>query len=225
MLLQTVTACIRNPASTGITSPGNPSMKTLRALAICLCTAPLAMHPALWAADGPLSELTIRNTAIEKMLMDELFIDEGRYPLLPPTACQYAYVDSPAVTLAGGRVRIRVRLSGKLSMEVGDQCLGTRADVVQIALSARPAFAGEALVLTDIRIDEISNEGYRVLLQQFLASAIPRAVKIDVRAGLQRILSDRQSTYEVEVSRLSVTALTAEDNQLRAKLSFGLTAR
>lgn len=176
-------------------------------------------------AAGPLSELTIHNTAIQKMLMNELFIDEGRYHLLPTTACQYAYVDSPVVTLSQGRVRIKARVSGKISMEVGDQCVGTRSDVVQVAVSARPVFSGEKLVLTDIRVDEISNEGYRVLLQQFLASAVPRAIEIDVREGLQRILADRQSTYEVVVDRLSVTDITAENNRLHARLTFGLTAR
>lgn len=176
-------------------------------------------------AAGPLSEITIQHTAIQKMLMEELFIDDGRYVLLPPTTCQYAYADSPVVTIARGRVHIRVRVSGKVSMEVGDQCLGARSDVVQVGISARPSFSDNRLVLTDIRVDEISNEGYRVLLQQFLASAIPRAVAIDVREGLQRILSDRQSTYDVTVERLTVTQLTAEDNRLHANLSFALTAR
>lgn len=200
-------------------------MKTLGRIVIAVLASFVAIAPAAVTAAGPLSELTIHNTAIEKMLMNELFIDEGRYHLLPTTACQYAYVDSPVVTLSQGRVRIKARVSGKLSVEVGDQCVGTRSDVVQVAVSAKPVFSGEKLVLTDLRVDEISNEGYRVLLQQFLASAIPRAIKIDVREGLQRILADRQSTYEVVVDRLSVTDLTAENNQLHARLSFGLTAR
>ena len=197
-------------------------MKLLAGIALGLLAIIVACAAT---AAGPLSELTIHNTAIQKMLMNELFIDEGRYHLLPTTACQYAYVDSPVVTLSQGRVRIKARVSGKISMEVGDQCVGTRSDVVQVAVSARPVFSGEKLVLTDIRVDEISNEGYRVLLQQFLASAVPRAIEIDVREGLQRILADRQSTYEVVVDRLSVTDITAENNRLHARLTFGLTAR
>lgn len=197
-------------------------MKTLARLA---CGVLAIVVASAAAAAGPLSELTIHNTAIQKMLMNELFIDEGRYHLLPQTACQYAYVDSPVVSLSQGRVRIKARLSGKVAMEVGDQCVGTRSDVVQVKVSAKPTFSEERLVLTDIRVDEISNEGYRVLLQQFLASAIPRAVTIDVREGLQRILSDRQSTYDVSVDRLSVTDIVAEDDQLRARLTFGLSAR
>jgi hypothetical protein len=200
-------------------------MKTSRPYVFCFLAIALVSLPGTSLAAGPLSELTIQNTAIEKILMNELFIDDGRYHLLPQTACQYAYVDSPAVTLSQGRVRIKVRVSAKVAMEAADQCLGSRSDVVQVAISAKPAFSGEKLVLTDIRVDEISNEGYRVLLQQFLASAIPRAIAIDVRAGLQRILADRQSTYDVVVDRLSVTDLTAENNRLHATLTFGLTAK
>jgi hypothetical protein len=192
----------------------------LRCAALALCLLPVATLAA-----GTASELAIQNTAIEKMLMDQLFIDKGRYPLLPPTACQYAFLDSPAVTISQGRVRIKVRLNGRLAMEVGDKCVGGTADVVQLAVSGRPAFSGEKLVLTDIRIDEVSNEAYRVLLQQFLESAIPRAVEINVREGLQRMLASRQPAYEVTVSQLSMTDLTAENNLLRGALTFTLVAK
>ena len=200
-------------------------MKTLRIVVLCSVALTTGILPGVSPAAGPASELTIRNTAIQKMLMDELFIDKGRYHLIAQTACQYAYVDSPAVTLSQGRVRIKARVSGKLAMEVGDQCVGSTSDVVRVAISGRPTFAGEKIVLTDIKVDEVSNEAYRVLLQQFLDSAIPRAVEINVREGLQRMLATRQSTYEVVVDQLSVADLTAENNQLHATLTFSLTAR
>ena len=184
----------------------------------------LLLPGALPAADTA-SEIAIQNTAIEKMLINELFIDRGRYNLLPETRCQYAYLDSPAVAISQGRVRIKVRLSGKLAVEVGDQCVGSGSDVVRLTVSGKPTFSGEKIGLTDIRVDEVSNEAYRVLLQQFLESAVPRAVQINVREGLQRMLADRQAKYEVVVSQLSVTDLTAENNVLRAVLTFALSAR
>lgn len=53
----------------------------------------------------------------------------------------------------------------------------------------------------------------------------PAGMKINIREGLQRMLTDRQSTYEVVVNQPSVGDLTAEDNQLHATLTFSLTAR
>lgn len=200
-------------------------MNILRLVALCSLATASGILPGVSTAAGPASELSIHNTAIQKMLMDELFIDKGRYHLLQQTPCQYAYVDSPAVTLAQGRVRIKARVSGKLAMEVGGQCVGGASDVVQVAISGQPTFSGEKIVLTDIKVDEVSKEAYRVLLQQFIESAIPRAVEINLREGLQRILADRQSTYDVVVNQLSVTDLTAENNLLHASLSFSLTAK
>jgi len=198
--------------------------KTLRVVVFCLLLVAPGIAP-IAAAAGPTSELTFQNTAIQKMLMDELFIDKGRYHLLKQTACQYAYLDSPAVTLSEGRMRIRVRLSGKLAVEVADQCVGGASDVVNVAVSGRPVFSGEKIALTDIKVDDVSKEAYRLLLQQFVESAIPRAVEINVREGLQRMLATRQSTYEVAVNQLSVLDLTAENNQLHATLTFSLMAR
>jgi len=193
---------------------------SVRALTGLLLAASLTSFAA-----GTASELTIQNTAIEKMLLEELFIDRGRYHLIKETRCQFAYLDSPAVTISEGRVRIKVRLSGRLAMEVGEQCVGGGSDVVRLAVSGKPAYSGEKIGLTDIRLDEVSNEAYRPLLQQFLESAVPRAVTIDVREGLQRVLADRQSKVEVTVNRLSVTELSAEDNILHATLTFSLSAR
>jgi hypothetical protein len=182
----------------------------------------LFLPNALFAAS---SEIAIENTAIEKMLKEELFIDRGRYNLVQETRCQYAYLDSPAVAIAEGRVRIKVRLSGRLAMEVGDKCVGGGSDVVSLTVSGKPTYAGEKIGLTDIRLDEVSNEAYRMLLQQFLESAVPRAVSVDVRKGLQRVLADRQAKIEVTVNQLSVTELTADDNVLHATLTFSLLAR
>jgi len=185
----------------------------------------LLLLPGAAPAAGTASEIAIHSTAIEKMLMDELFIDRGRYNLLPETRCQYAYVDSPAVVISQGRVRIKVRMSGKLAVEVGDQCVGGSSEVVRLTVSGKPTFSGEKIGLTDVRVDEVSNEAYRALLQQFLESAVPRAVQINLREGLQRMLAERQAKYEVVVSQLSVTDLTAENNVLRAVLTFALSAR
>jgi hypothetical protein len=185
----------------------------------------LFLVPGALLAEGSVSEISIQNTAIEKMLMEELFIDRGRYNLLQETRCQYAYLDSPSVTISQGRVRIKVRLSGKLAVEVGEQCVGGGSDVVRLTVSGKPTYAGEKIGLTDIRVDEVSNEAYRMLLQQFLESAVQRAVNINVREGLQRVLADRQAKVEVTVSQLSVTELIAENNILHASLTFSLSAR
>ncbi len=173
---------------------------------------------------APASEIVIEHTAVRKMLMDELFTDDGKLYLLRESKCQLAYLDSPEVSIAGGRVRIKTRLTSWLGLEVDGQCTGA-SDTLNVTASARPYFAGENLGLTDVRVDEVSREEYRILLQAFVERVLPRAFHINLREGLQRMLSDAGTSYDVTVRQLAVTELTAENNRLSAKLTFALSAR
>jgi hypothetical protein len=173
---------------------------------------------------APASEIVIEHTAVRKMLMDELFTDDGKLYLLRESKCQLAYLDSPEVSIAGGRVRIKTRLTSWLGLEVDGECSGA-SDTLHVTASARPYFAGENLGLTDVRVDEVSREEYRILLQAFVERVLPRAFHINLRQGLQRMLSDAGTSYDVTVRQLAVTDLTAENNRLAAKLTFALSAR
>jgi hypothetical protein len=175
-------------------------------------------------AAGAESEITIHNTALQKMLMDQLYVDRGRYFLMRQSSCQFAFLKSPFVTIAGGRVMIKTRLTGQLGMAVSDGCAGTR-DVFDVAISGRPVFSGEKLGLTDIRIDNVSNEIYRVVLQQFLDLTLREALEINLREGVQQMIAEQKVSYELIVSKLAVTNLIAEDNQIHANLTFALSAR
>jgi len=177
-----------------------------------------------WPAAGAESEITIQNTALERMLMDQLFVDRGRYFLMRNSPCQFAFLKSPTVVIARGRVVIKTRLTGQLGMAVSDGCAGTR-DAFDVVISGRPYFSGENLGLTDIRVDEVSNQVYRILLQQFLDLTLREALAINLREGLQQVITDQKVSYEVTVKKLSLTNLTAENNQIHANLSFALSAQ
>jgi hypothetical protein len=92
-------------------------------------------------------------------------------------------------------------------------------------VSGRPYFSGETLGLTDIRVDEVSNALYRVMLQHYLGLALPAALEINLREGVQRVITEQGSSYRVSVSKLVVTNMTAENNRIHAHLSFALSAR
>jgi hypothetical protein len=177
-----------------------------------------------WPAAGADSEITIENTAIRQMLMDQLFVDRGRYHLLRQSPCQFAYLESPVVAVAVGRVGIKARLTGLLGMEGAGGCSGA-GESFDVTVSGKPYFSGGYLGLTDIRVDEVSNELYRIVLQNFLAQALPQALEINLRQGLQQLIADQKSSYQVSVSKLLVSNLTAENNRIHANLSFVLLAR
>jgi hypothetical protein len=193
-------------------------------IAVPRCLGLLLLLLGGWPIAAPASEIVIEHSAVRKMLMDEIFTANGKLQLLRESKCQLAYLDSPEVSIAGGRVRIKTRLISLLALEVDGQCTAA-PDTLQVTASARPYFAGENLGLTDVRIDEVSREEYRVLLQVFVQQLLPRAFQINLREGLQRMLSDAGTSYDVIVRELAVTDLSAEDNRLTARISFALSAR
>jgi hypothetical protein len=197
--------------------------RCLKTLLHCLAGLS-ALLVIAWTAEGAESEITIQNTALQKMLMDQLFTDRGRYILMRQSRCQFAYLASPLVAIVHGRVGIRSQVTGQLGMEVSGKCSGT-GDTFDVTVSGRPYFSGEKLGLTDIRVDDVSNEMYRIVLQQFLEVTLPKALEINLRKGVQQVIAEQKSSYDVIVHELLVTNLTAENNQIRAKLSFALSAR
>lgn len=188
------------------------------------CAVTTAFLMIAWPAAGAGSEITIQNTALERMLMDQLFVDRGRYFLMRNSPCQFAFLKSPAVAIARGRVVIKTRLVGQIGMAVSDGCAGTR-DSFDVVISGRPYFSGENLGLTDIRVDKVSNEVYRILLQQFLDLTLREALAINLREGLQQVIADQKASYEVTIKKIVLTNLTAENNQIDANLSFALSAQ
>lgn len=168
------------------------------------------------------SEIVIENTAIEKTLQQQVFVDAGRYHLVPGTRCQYAYLTAPSIAISRGRIRLTSRLTGRLGMEVGGQCSGL-SDAFDVTVSGQPYFSGERLGLKDLRIEEVSNPLYKPMLQALLTQALPRAIDINLREGLQNVLAGQG--YDVVVTRLAVTDLVSDDNRVRAKLDFALSAR
>ncbi len=190
-----------------------------RCLPYGLLLALLSLPAAGWA-----SEIVIENTAIEKMLMDQVFVDRGRYPLVPESRCQFAYLSSPAVSIAQGRLRLKSRLTGRLGLEVGGQCTGLN-DAFDVTVSGQPYFSGERLGLKDVRVDDVSNPFYKPMLQVLATQALPQAIDINLREGVQQMLAGQRPAYEVTVGRLLVTELTAENNRLFARLDFAVSAR
>ncbi|HWQ39964.1 MAG TPA: hypothetical protein VNM24_15380 [Burkholderiales bacterium] len=171
---------------------------------------------------GAAAEIVIENTAIEKTLMQQLFVDAGRYHLVAGTRCQYAYLTAPSIAISRGRISLTSRLTGRLGIEVGGQCSGV-SDAFDVTLSGQPYFSGERLGLKDLRIDEVSNPLYKPMLQALLTQALPRAIDINLREGVQKVLAGQG--YDVVVNRLSVTDLVSDGNRVRAKLDFAVSAR
>ncbi len=188
--------------------------------AVALLSALLVVATA-WSAD---STLVLENTAIEKKLREQFFTDKGRFWLNNSDACNQSWLESPKVTAAAGRLRIGVLFSGRVGASVGGQCMGG-ADAFNATASGKPFFRDGRLGVEDIRIDSLSKEIYRPLLQPVFSSMVPKALDINLKETVMALMAGRTAPYEVEIKDLVATEVTADADRVNVKLQFDLRVR
>ncbi|HTT11585.1 MAG TPA: hypothetical protein VMG60_11895 [Burkholderiaceae bacterium] len=168
------------------------------------------------------AEIVLERTAVDRLVRQSLFADQGRY-YLQRGAC-YAYLDDPTVSLTGGRVVLNANLTSYLGVLVGAQCVGVPLNS-RVVLSGKPAQQGGIVRLADLRIDNIADQATRALVQQVVMPRFPQAVEIDVAAALRAMLKHPNIPYTSELERLDITAVTAENDRLGVTFDFKLLAK
>jgi hypothetical protein len=170
------------------------------------------------------STLVIENTAIEKTLREQFFTDKGRFWLNKTDACNQSWLESPKVTASAGRLRIGVLFGGRVGAQVGGECVGG-ADAFNVTASGKPFYGGGRLGVEDIRIDSLSKEIYRPLLQSVFNSMVPKALDVNLKETVVRLLAGRTAPYEVEINELVATEVTADADRVNVRLQFDLRVR
>lgn len=171
------------------------------------------------------SELILEHTAIEKTLKRDVFNAKGgRYHLVDPTTCAYSYLESPQVSISGGRLKIKSHFISQVASQIGGECVGT-SDEFDVIVSGRPVYRNDKLVMDDVRLDDATNEVWRPLIEIFIKSAGPRVLEINLKEAIQRMFKDASTPYEVIIDKIVVRKLLAEDNKIKATFDFVLQAR
>ena len=157
-----------------------------------------------------------------KSLVDGLFKDNGRY-YVQKGACS-AYLETPTVTLQGGRVVIRSHLSGRFGIDAGGNCIGVGLASWTV-VSGAPGSLGAVVRLVDIRIDDVDDGNMRLLLNSGLVSSVPNAIELDVLKAVRAMLQGANSQIRAEVEALSIQSVGVADNKLSVRFDFKLVGK
>ena len=176
----------------------------------------------LSAAPAHGAEIVLDPSAVQKLVVESLFKDNDRY-YIQRGACS-AYLDSPAVTLTGGRVVIRSRLNARVGMDFGDSCAGV--DLVSwTAVSGEPGAQGTSVRLTNIRIEEVGDANTRIVLNSGLVPTLPGAVELDVLKAVRSMLQGAGAQLVVDVLALNIESVRVADNRLSVRFDFKVAGR
>lgn len=184
--------------------------ETLMAVAV-LSTVP---------ADG--AEIVLEQSAVQKLVAESLFKDNGRY-YIQRGACS-AYLDSPTVTLTGGRVFIRSRLNARVGMDFGDSCAGV--DLVSwTTVSGEPSAQGTSVRLANIRIEDVGDANTRIVLNSGLVPTLPGALELDVLKAVRSMLQGASGQLQVDVLALDIESVRVADNKVTVRFDFKVAGR
>lgn len=174
------------------------------------------------AAAAAAAEIVLERSAVDKLLTQTLFTNQGRFDLQRGVC--HAYLDKPGVELKGGRIRIRSHLTARLGVESGGSCVGVGVASWTV-VSGRPVPHGGTVRLVDLRIDGVDDGALRMVLESGLFPSLPRAVEFDVLKAVQDMLQGNQAQFQASVDAFQIDSVRAEGDRLAIRFDFKLTAK
>jgi hypothetical protein len=178
------------------------------------------------------AELEIRYGAIERLIADQLFSQEGRLYVRgnKATKCKFAYLESPRVGAIDGRLRVSARFSGRTALDMFGGCMGL-GDSFEFTLIATPIVKNGALTLKDVNVSTPRDSFYIRRVRQALTSSFARDFKIEMQDRARRLLEQTPAQasatplYRQELASFDLRDLRVQPDGLVLVVDFRLVVK
>lgn len=183
----------------------------------------LALLPGVHAA-----ELEIHYTAIQKILAQEVFTQDGRRYVKgsPANKCSFAYLEHPEMHGDNGRLSLQAHFTGRSALDVLGRCIGL-GDSFDVYITAVPYYHNQSIGLKDVKV-ESRTKGYYV---RRVCAALGDSLRkqFDYRVGDQarRLLEQTapQSVYRQEMLDFNVPRIQVMPDALVVTIEFRLAVK
>lgn len=174
-------------------------------------------------------ELHIQFPAIERMLAEQLFTQEGRRYVhgSQATRCNFAYLEKPQIRGESGRLRIRARFTGRTALNLFGQCVGL-GDAFDVVILARPVYKSGNLGLSEVAASSDGKTGYYIRrVCEALQTSLARDFHYPLASVAQQALEDpaAQNGYHRELRNFTVPEVRVSADALVLVLDFQLTVK
>jgi hypothetical protein len=174
-------------------------------------------------------ELHIQFGALERMLTEQAFTQEGRRYVRGSqgTKCNFAYLEKPQVRGDGGLLRIKARFTGRSALNVVGQCVGL-GDAFDVVVTAIPVYREGSLGLQQVKVASEGKSGYYIRkVCEAMQASLARDFKYPLEEQAKRMLEDpaAQPGYKREVRKLTVPEIRVTSDALVLSVDFELTVK
>jgi hypothetical protein len=174
-------------------------------------------------------ELYIQFGALERMLTEQVFSQEGRRYVhgSKTNKCNFAYLEKPQVRGEGGRLRMKARFTGRSALNVVGQCVGL-GDAFDVVITAVPVYKNGAIALQEVKVTSEGKSGYyirRVCVA--MQASLAKDFKYALEAEAQKLLEEgaAQPGYKREVRKFAAPDIRVTNDALVLQVDFELTVK
>ncbi len=174
------------------------------------------------------ADLEIRYSALERMVASQMFTQEGRRYVRGSQAekCQYAYLEAPKLSPAGGRLQVTARFSGRSAMDLFSRCVGM-GDSFDLTITAVPVPRKGAIAFQDAQVSTPKDSYYIRRVRSAMMRSFDRDFKIDIRDQARRLFEQPASgaSYRQELKDLDLSAIRVTPDALVLVVDFKLVVK
>jgi hypothetical protein len=174
-------------------------------------------------------ELQIQFGALERMLAQQVFTQEGRRYVRgdKTTKCNFAYLERPQAGGDRGRLRIRARFTGRSALNMLGQCVGL-GDAFDLVITATPQYRDGNIGLRDVTVASEGKSGYYIRrVCAAMSASLARDFRYPIAAEARKVLEDPGNlpAYRRELLRFQVSGIRVTDDALVLEIDFALTVK
>lgn len=173
-------------------------------------------------------ELHIEYSAIQKVLAQQAFADNGRMYVRNDARnrCSFAYLENPVVGGIEGRIQIQVAFAGRSATNLFGRCLGF-GDQFAIRILATPDYDGSVVRLKDVAVETAKDTLYARKVREAITQDLPKKFQYPVVSEAKRILESRRGgeVYQQQLRRFQINAIKVTPEALVLLLEFTLVLK
>ena len=183
----------------------------------------------LAAAQAGAVELHVQFGALERMLAQQVFTEDGRKYVHGDrqTRCNFAYLEHPQIQGVDGRLHIRAKFTGRSALNMFGQCVGL-GDAFTVVIRARPQYRDGNVGLADVTASSDGKDGFYIRrVCAALAGSLGRNFRYPLAAEAQKALENpgTQPDYHREVRHFTVPDIRVTADALVMVVDFELTVK
>jgi len=174
-------------------------------------------------------ELHVQFGALERMLAESVFTQEGRRYVKgsKENKCNFAYLEKPQVRGENGRLRMKARFSGRSTVNLAGLCVGM-GDAFDVVILALPVYKNGNVMLQDVKVSTDGKTGFYIKrVCAAMEASLARDFKYPLERETQVLLENpaAQPNYKREARKFDVREIRVSSDALVLQVDFELTVK